>query len=313
MKQSVPSKGGYMGKTQERHVANLAIELEPLMQYLDDPQVTDVMINPNASIWVKKQSSQSSECGMLPASQTRRIILMTASLMGKTVNSDNPDLDGIIPLPGMTARISAFVEPWTTSPTFCIRKPAKKIFALHDYLHSERMRPAQFNAIQKAVKEHRNIIVSGGTGSGKTTLLNAIISQIVQNNDRERLYIIEDTAEIQCRGKNSVSAVVPSDRTAHAVRKALRYFPDRIIFGELRYGETALELLKAWNTGHPGGVSTIHANSADTVHSRLTGLVSEVMKNRDQCVQLINDSIDMIIHLQRGACVKQILDKGGEV
>ena len=178
------------------------------------------------------------------------------------------------------------------------------MFTLDDYVRTRRAKAADRAAIIEAIGARRNIVIAGGTGSGKTTLMNALIDAIVTGAPDDRIYIVEDTAEIQCTARNHVSLVVEPRLSALAVRKSLRFFPDRNNFGELRYGETALELLKAWNTGHPGGITTIHANSADSVINRLRNLLDEVnLTNSDD---LIDQSIGLIIYMERGAKINEI-------
>lgn len=283
---------------------NLMNELKPLDCYLRDPAVTDIMANPDESLWVKSLGEPVRCVGSIPPDRVQRILAFTASMLNKTINDKSPEIDGILPLDDYPARISGVVPPWSTSPAFCIRKPSERVFTLDDYVRTRRAKAADRAAIIEAIGARRNIVIAGGTGSGKTTLMNALIDTIVTGAPDDRIYIVEDTAEIQCTARNHVSLVVEPRLSAHAVRKSLRFFPDRIIFGELRYGETALELLKAWNTGHPGGITTIHANSADSVINRLRNLLDEVnLTNSDD---LIDQSIGLIIYMERGAKINEI-------
>ena len=289
-----------------RQLANLESELEPIINLLRDPGVTDLMANPDGSLWVKTQGRVTRRVGNLDRENIMRIILFTASLLNTSVNACSPEIDGIIPLENLSARISAFIPPWSIAPTFCIRKLAGNVFSLSSYVESGRMTAEQAEAVTLAANNKRNIVVSGGTGSGKTTFLNTVLDHIAASTPDDRIYIVEDTPEIQCRSPNQVSLVVPPETTAHAVRKALRYFPDRIVFGELRYGETARELLKAWNTGHPGGLSTVHANSAESARARLLNLLHEVISSSRQCENLVDDSLDMVVQMENGGRVREI-------
>src|SRR5262249_30355730 len=153
---------------------------------------------------------------------------------------------------------------------------ATRIFTLADYADAGTITSRQRDLIREAALNRKNILVVGGTGSGKTTLVNAIIHLISQEMPGERLLILEDTAEIQCSAPNHVfkrtTDVIDLRRL---LRSTMRYRPDRIFVGEVRGGE-CLDLLKAWNTGHPGGVATVHANGARGGLTRLENLVAEV-------------------------------------
>jgi type IV secretion system protein VirB11 len=157
-----------------------------------------------------------------------------------------------------------------------MRKPAQVLYTLDDYVRDEILRDAQAGILREAIDSRRNVVIAGGTGSGKTTLAGALINEMVERSDpNERYVIIEDTLEIQCHAKNLVQLhTAEAVDMTRLVRTTMRLRPDRIIIGEVR-GAEALALLKAWNTGHPGGVTTIHANSAKAALTRLSSLVQE--------------------------------------
>lgn len=291
-------------QVKERRKENLRAALLPIWEYLISPDISDIMINEDGNIWIKSKKME--RVGTIKPEKVLSIIRFIASMTGHQVTYENPDFEGSIPYPGIHARISATIEPWTSTPTLCIRNLSKKGYTLLSYVNTDRMTPPQFKIITEAIKEKKNIILSGATGSGKTSLLNAILDVIAEDYPQQRVFTVEDTAELHVISPNSVSFVVPPEKTVKAVRKALRYFPERIIFGELRYGDTTLELLKAWNTGHPGGISTIHANDASSVISRLSGLLHEVTESHTHGIELIKDAIDVIIHVNRGARVAEI-------
>src|SRR5262249_45626340 len=142
-----------------------------------------------------------------------------------------------------------------------LRKPPGIVFTLQDYVRDGIVSEAQANALTAAIRQRDNILVGGGTGTGKTTLANALLQTIARATS-DRLYIIEDTCELQCAAPNKVRVLVqpPRHTWRDAVMAGMRYRPDRIIVGEVRDG-SAIELLKSWNTGHPGGLATIHADS----------------------------------------------------
>jgi type IV secretion system protein VirB11 len=162
-------------------------------------------------------------------------------------------------------------------PSFSIRKRAQRLFTLDDYVESGILPGAGASAIRAAVSARENILVAGGTGSGKTTLVNAILAEPAFRH--ERVVLIEDTRELQCAAADKVELLTkstdPRVSMTDLLRMTLRLRPDRIIVGEVRGGE-ALAMLKAWNTGHPGGVATLHANSPLDALRRVEELIGEV-------------------------------------
>jgi len=187
--------------------------------------------------------------------------------------------------------------PVVSKPTFTIRKKASKLFTLKDYISTGVITPEKAELIKKAVEKRMNILVVGGTGSGKTTLTNAIIDQMVKITPKHRLVIIEDTVEIQCASENAVILRSVDQVDMRRLLKAtMRLRPDRILVGEVRGGE-ALDLLKAWNTGHPGGVATVHANSAKAGLTRIEQLISEVSNKPMQ--ELIAEAVNLIISIKK--------------
>ena len=235
-----------------RQLANLDEDLKPIMAELLDERVTDIMVNPGGELWVKRFGETTTfSARIIEREAILRIIMSTAALIDKKVTKNDWNLSGVIPK--YNARIEAFIEPTVTSPTFCLRKPTLLTLSLADYVKAERLSLTHQAIIVQAVKDRKNVLIGGGTGHGKTTLLNAIIGEIARLRPADRLYIVEDTPEINCKAPNFVSLVVPPNESIRAVRSALRYKPDRIIFGELRYGEVALEWLKASANRTPRG------------------------------------------------------------
>ena len=166
------------------------------------------------------------------------------------------------------------MPPVVQAPCFSIRKGAVAVFTLDDYVKAGTMTKAQSEALKYAVTSRQNILIVGGTSSGKTTLANALLSQVSKTGDR--VLILEDTRELQCEAKDTVALRTHGKNVtlADLVRSTLRLRPDRIIVGEVR-GPEALDMLKAWNTGHPGGIATVHANSAKAGLSRIEQLILE--------------------------------------
>jgi len=178
-----------------------------------------------------------------------------------------------------------------TAPAFAIRKPAIAVFALEDYVAVGIMAEVQAEVLRGAVRERRNILVAGGTSTGKTTLTNALLAEVAKTTDR--VVLIEDTRELQCSSPNLV-ALRTKDGVASLsdlVRSSLRLRPDRIPIGEVR-GAEALDLLKAWGTGHPGGIGTIHAGTALGALRRLEQLIQEAVVTVPRA--LIAETIDVI-------------------
>ncbi|OYX47011.1 MAG: P-type conjugative transfer ATPase TrbB, partial [Alphaproteobacteria bacterium 32-64-14] len=194
-------------------------------------------------------------------------------------------------------RFEGVLPPVSRAPCFAIRKPASRVFTLDDYQASGVITPEQAATLRAAIRDHANIMVAGGTGSGKTTLANALLHEIAQLG--ERVVILEDTRELQCAAEDVVALRTQpgSVSLSDLVRSTLRLRPDRIVVGEVR-GPEALDLLKAWNTGHPGGIATLHANSASAALSRLEQLTMEVCETPPRA--LIAEAIDLIVFVERG-------------
>ena len=160
--------------------------------------------------------------------------------------------------------------------------------------------------LRGAAEQRLNILISGGTGSGKTTLANAVLAEPAFA--RDRVFLVEDTPELQCSAWDTVSVLTRrqpiSIGVVDLVRDALRMRPDRIVVGEMRDGAAALETLKSWNTGHPGGLSTLHANSADDVLRRMEDLIAEVSSRTPR--RAIAQAVDRIVHIRRTASGRQV-------
>jgi type IV secretion system protein VirB11 len=248
---------------------------------------------------------------MLP-SQAEAVIKTVAGYHGKEVTRFKPTLEAELPLEG--SRFAGQLPPVVRAPTFAIRKRAVAIFTLTQYVAVGIMTAAQGSIIARAVAEHRNILVVGGTGSGKTTLVNAIINEMVACDPSERLFIIEDTGEIQCAAQNAVQYHTSIDVSMTMLLKTtLRMRPDRILVGEVR-GPEALDLLMAWNTGHEGGAATLHANNARAGLDRLAMLISMHPDAPMPIEPLIGNAVDIICHISRtaeGRCVREILEVSG--
>ena len=236
----------------ERAKKKLERDMGPLlMAALNDPKTVEIILNADGRLWQERLGEGMKCIGTLRVAQAEAIIKTVAGFHGKEITRLKPLIEGELPIDG--SRFAGQLPPIVSAPTFAIRKKAVAIFTLEQYVANEIMTAAQCAAIKTAVKDHRNILVIGGTGSGKTTLVNAIINQMVCNNPMERVVIIEDTGEIQCAAENFVQYHTSVEVGMTALLKTtLRMRPDRILVGEVR-GPEALDLLMAWNTGHEGG------------------------------------------------------------
>lgn len=280
----------------DRLHANLEYNLGPvIMAALGDPDVIEIMLNPDQTLWIEKLGQGMVQHGTLPAHQGRLIISLVASALETTVTVERPIVEGELPLDG--SRFEGLLPPIVAGPSFTIRKKASRVFTLDEYVASGALDETARGILDAAVAERRNILVVGGTGSGKTTFVNAIIDSISGLCPADRLLIIEDTAELQSQSPNTVflrsSDFVPMQRL---VKVTMRFRPTRILVGEVRDG-AALDLLKSWNTGHPGGVATVHANNAAGGLIRLEQLVAEVTPAPMQ--PLIAEAIDLVCFIER--------------
>jgi len=265
---------------------------------LADPAVIEVMVNPDGSLRLDRLGQGRIDTGeWLAPCEVERIIRLVASHVRAEVHADSPIISAELPSrdDGMSGeRFEGVLPPVALGPCFAIRKPAARIYTLADYVADRIMQPWQADALKQAVKDRRNILVVGGTSSGKTTLANALLAEMAGLD--ERVILIEDTRELQCAAPDCVPLRTRPGIVSMAdlVRSTLRLRPDRIIVGEVR-GAEALDMLKAWNTGHPGGIATIHANSARSSLYRLEQLISEAVVTVPR--HLIAEAIDLIVFI----------------
>ncbi|MCA3353427.1 MAG: P-type conjugative transfer ATPase TrbB [Roseomonas sp.] len=269
-----------------------------IARFLEDPAVVEVMLNPDGRLWVDRLSDGLSDTGeRLSAADGERIVRLVAHHVGAEVHDRRPRVSAELPETG--ERFEGLLPPVVTAPVFAIRKPAVAVFTLDDYIAAGIMTADQAAILRQAVASRANILVAGGTSTGKTTLTNALLAEVAKTTDR--VIVIEDTRELQCRAQNVV-AMRTKDGVAtlsDLVRSSLRLRPDRIPIGEVR-GSEALDLLKAWGTGHPGGIGTIHAGTALGALRRLEQLIQEAVVTVPRA--LIAETIDLVAVLSgRGA------------
>lgn len=267
-----------------------------ILDALDDADVVEIMVNPDGGVWVERVGEDPRRAGEMAASSAESIIRLVAHHIGETANSNHPEIAGTLPRGG--ERFEGLLPPLVAAPSITIRKRPARIFPLSDYVDRGIMTETQADTLRRAAVERKNILIAGGTGSGKTTLANAVLAEPAFSNDR--ILMIEDTAELQCAASNQVQLLTKRttpvvDMTA-LLRATLRMRPDRIVIGEVR-GRECLDMIKAWNTGHPGGLCTIHANSAEDAVRRieeLVGEVSQVIPHRS-----IAGAIDYVVYVER--------------
>lgn len=272
--------------------------------WLEDPSIVEVMLNPDGRLWVDRLADGLTDTGeRLAAADGERIVRLVAHHVGAEVHAGAPRVSAELPDTG--ERFEGLIPPLVTAPAFAIRKPAVAVFSLEDYAAAGIMTADQAATLRDAVGERRNILVAGGTSTGKTTLVNALLAEVAKTADR--VVLIEDTRELQCRAQNFV-ALRTKDGVASLsdlVRSSLRLRPDRIPVGEVR-GKEALDLLKAWGTGHPGGIGTIHAGTALGALRRLEQLVQEAVVTVPR--PLIAETINLVAVLAGRGSERRLIE-----
>ena len=282
----------------ERRRAMLRTAMGPtIAAALADPAVIEIMVNPDGALRLDRLGEGRTDTGArYDPAQVERIIRLVASHARTEVHAASPIVSAELPPHGEGAgeRFEGVLPPVSLAPCFSIRKPAAKIYTLLDYVSDGLMPADTARLLSLAVVDRKNILVAGGTSSGKTTLANALLAEMAHLD--ERVIMIEDTRELQCAASDVVALRTRPGIVGMAdlVRSTLRLRPDRIIVGEVR-GAEALDMLKAWNTGHPGGIATVHANSAISALYRLEQLVQETVVTVPR--RLIAEAIDMIVFI----------------
>lgn len=300
---------------QARLDAKLRRELgEAVLNALHDARTEDIVLNPDSRLWVKRQGCGFTCVGEMPPTQAQTAIGTIAAQRGTVVNHDRPILETELPIDG--SRFEGIVPPMVRRPIFAIRQRPRHIFTLEDYEASDILsrRSDPLNRLQRrsdfvgasagmehadvirlAIREKKNILIVGSTGSGKTTLVNAILETIARTAPADRVISIEDTMELQCPVENYVDLrAVAGVTMLDCLRACMRLKPTRIVVGEVR-GAEAHVMLKSWNTGHPGGVATIHANDALSGLVRLESLVAEATAAPQQA--LIAEAVDLVVFI----------------
>lgn len=278
---------------------------ETLLAAMDDPDVVEVFLNPDGLLWAEAHGEMKI-IGSMSVNSANIFLRQVATSLGQQLTAENAVVEGELPTDG--SRFEGVSPPIVDRPAFNIRKKASYVFPLSDYVAKGVLSFPVAEMLRASVLNKENILVVGGTGSGKTTFCNALLHTLSEVDPASRVLIMEDTRELQCVMKN----VVPMRSNEHAsmqdlLKAMMRMRPDRVCVGEVRGGE-ALALLKAWNTGHPGGVCTVHANSAYGGLTRLEQLIGEVSVNPQK--QLIGEAVQIAVFLTRtpkGRKVKEVI------
>lgn len=248
-----------------------------IMDFLQDPDIYEIMVNPNGELWVDSSKLGQTSVGNFSNNRSFSILNSVAGIHGLVISPYYPRLESKLPhfSPMQGERFTGAIPPMVASPCFTIRKRNEIVFTLDDYVQSKRMTHEQVHILRKFIKDRKNILVCGGPGSGKTTMTNALIGEAVKIEAQQRFLILEDLPELQCKARNCV-AMLTSETVSmrDLLHAAMRMRPDRILIGEVR-GAEALDLLKAWNTGCPGGIGTTHANNAKESMQRIADLAME--------------------------------------
>ncbi|MBY5378931.1 P-type conjugative transfer ATPase TrbB [Rhizobium leguminosarum] len=271
---------------------------------LDDSNVVEIMLNPDGKLFIERLGHGVAPAGEMSSAAAEMVIGTVAHALQSEVDTEQPIVSGELPIGGH--RFEGLLPPVVAKPAFTIRRRASRLIPLEDYVRTGVMTEYQASTIRSAISARLNIIISGGTGSGKTTLANAVIDAIVKSSPEDRLVILEDTAEIQCAAENAV-LLHTSDTIdmARLLKSTMRLRPDRIVVGEVRDG-AALTLLKAWNTGHPGGVATIHSNTAMSALRRLEQLTAEA--SQQPMHEVIGEAVDLVISIERTPRGRRVRD-----
>lgn len=259
---------------------------------MQDDDVFEIIVNPDGKLWLDTHSKGRIDTNIYVNPQmSQQIIQQIAGMDKQFCNEENPMLSAEIE----GCRFQGFLPRVVKQPSFIIRKHSKRVFTLDEYVLQGVMTEKQCVIIKQAIKEHKNIIAAGGTKSGKTTLLNAILQEIACFN--ERVVMIEDLPELKCETPNLLALKTTKNRNMRDLLEAtLRATPDRIVVGEVR-GKEAISLISAWSTGHSGGASTVHSNSAKETLLRLEDLIMQDSVSPRRYT--IANAVDMIIYLKR--------------
>ncbi len=277
--------------------------LRPLTPLLEDPEITEIMVTPPTKVFIECNGVIHPRPDLqLDERHLQIAIRNIARLLDDDVNDEKPILDARLP---DGSRVAALLPPCSLGgTTLTIRRFVARFYSLDELIRVGTITPAIVDHLTAALAQRQNILISGATTSGKTTLLNALTTTIPAN---ERLIVIEDTAELRLLHPNAVrfearraQRDLPAITIRDLLKASLRHRPDRIIVGEIRGGE-AFDAVQAWNTGHGGSLTTIHANSAQHALTRLTNCVLQAGIDQPYTAIRHNlaETIHYLVHVQR--------------
>ena len=277
---------------------------EHVAQALQDPDVIEIILNPDGKLWIERFGRPMELAGYITRYQADLALSFIASALKTCATPETPIIEGELPLDG--SRFEGLMPPIVAAPSFAIRKKASRVFTFEDYLSAGNLTQEGFKVLEAAVVNHKNILVVGGTGSGKTTFVNAIIDAIARLTPNDRLVIIEDTSELQSLSENRVELhATDYVDMQRLLRATMRLRPDRILVGEVR-DVSALALIKAWNTGHDGGVATVHANSAREGLTRIEQLIAE--GNFLPIKEVLADAIHIVVFMKKHNGFRRVVE-----
>jgi len=305
-----------------RRNEKLVRELGPIVaSCLSDPRTEDLLLNADSNLWVKRTHADFEVVGKMTSAQALSAFGTIAAIRDTVINHENPILETELPTDG--SRFEGLIPPVVRQPVFAIRQRPRCVFTLNDYEKTgiltdkddalnlyrhkdqflEVVRGKRHAAvIRAAIEQRKNILVAGSTGSGKTTFINAVLDALAAITPADRVLIIEDTPELQCNVKNSVALLaVGRVSMLDCLRASMRLKPTRIVVGEVR-GPEALSMLKAWNTGHPGGAASVHANDARSALIRLESLVAEATEAPQH--HLIAEAVNLVVFVDNEPAIK---------
>ena len=280
-------------------------ELGVLRAYLYEDDVQEIFVNCDGKIFVIRAGKGKEFVGYMSVDNVDGFLASVASSLNTSITKSSPTIDGMLIIDG--SRISGEIPPIVTGPSMRIRKHAKTVVELSSFVDNAVMTTEQYEMIQKAIRAKRNIVIVGGTASGKTFLANSILREVSQLTPSDRILTIEDTPELNVVADDYLSWYVTDDVSMQKMlHRALRATPDRIVVGEVR-GAEAYQLLKMWNTGHSGGLCTIHSDRGETDGlMRLERMCGESDEAKGMPREWIGSLIGNVVHV-----LINIVNEGG--